>query len=121
LNRWFRMQAEGGWREVIGGSIGATTARFEGGTAFTLDPEQPEGGWYAQLRAAGGGSIFELGGEIGAERRNGNTALSMRGTVRVGFSRSGGWSGCRRLAVYAPHGCRGRVRDRHAGGGGHLD
>lgn len=85
LNRWFRMQAEGGWREVIGGSIGATTARFEGGTAFTLDPEQPEGGWYAQLRAAGGGSIFELGGEIGAERRNGNTALSMRGTVRVGF------------------------------------
>jgi len=85
LNRWFRMQAEGGWREVIGGSIGATTARFEGGTAFTLDPEQPEGGWYAQLRAAGGGSIFELGGEIGAERRNGNTALSMRGIVRVGF------------------------------------
>lgn len=85
LNRWFRMQAEGGWREVIGGSIGATTARFDGGTAFTLDPEQPEGGWYAQLRAAGGGSIFELGGEIGAERRNGNTALSMRGTVRVGF------------------------------------
>jgi hypothetical protein len=85
VNRWFRVQAEGGWREIIGGSIGATTARFEGGTPFTLAADEVESGWYAQLRAAGGGSMFELGGEIGAEQRNGETALSMRGTVRIGF------------------------------------
>jgi outer membrane autotransporter protein len=85
MNRWFRVEGEGGWREVVGGSIGATTARFDGGTPFTLAPDSVDGGWYAQLRAAGGGSIFELGGEVGAEQRNGNTALSMRGTVRIGF------------------------------------
>ena len=85
VNRWFRVQAEGGWREIIGGSIGATTAHFAGGASFTLTPDQTDSGWYAGLRAAGGGSVFELGGEIGAEQRNGNTALSMRGTVRIGF------------------------------------
>ena len=81
LRRWFRISSVA----ERSATIGSTTARFEGGTPFTLEADQPEGGWYAQLRAAGGGSIFELGGEIGAERRNGNTALSMRGTVRVGF------------------------------------
>jgi hypothetical protein len=85
VNRWFRVQAEGGWREIIGGSIGATTARFAGGTPFTLAPDQTESGWYGQLRAVGGGSMFELGGEVGAEQRNGETALSMRGTLRIGF------------------------------------
>lgn len=84
-NRWFRVEAEGGWRELIGGSIGSTTAHFEGGKPFTLAAEQAESGWYARLRATGGGSMFELGGEVGAEQRNGETGLSMRGTVRFGF------------------------------------
>jgi hypothetical protein len=84
-NRWFRVEAEGGWREVLGGTIGATTARFEGGTAFTLAADQVESGWYSRLRAVGGGPMFELAGEVGAERRNGDTGLSMRGTVRMGF------------------------------------
>lgn len=30
-----------GWRERLAGDPGRTTARFEGGEAFTLDPEQP--------------------------------------------------------------------------------
>ncbi len=84
-NRWFRLETEGGWREVIGGSLGSTTARFEGGDDFTLDPEQNEGGWYARLRAMGGGELFELGGEAGAEERHGKTAFSLRGTMRIGF------------------------------------
>ena len=82
---WFRVEAEGGWREIVGGSLGSTTARFEDGTPFTLDPEQTESGWYARLRASGGGSMFELGGELGAEDRHDRTALSLRGTMRVGF------------------------------------
>lgn len=84
-NRWFRVEAEGGWREILGGSIGSTTARFEGGSAFTLAADEAESGWYAHVRAVGGSSIFEIGGEVGAEQRNGNTGLSMRGTVRIGF------------------------------------
>lgn len=82
---WFRVETEGGWREIVGGSIGSTTAHFEGGTPFTLDPEQTESGWYARARAMGGSSMFEIGGEAGAEDRNGRTALSLRGTMRVGF------------------------------------
>ena len=82
---WFRVETEGGWREIVGGSLGATTAKFTGGTPFTLAPEQHDSGWYAKLRARGGTSAFELGGEVGAEDRNGSTAFSLRGTVRMGF------------------------------------
>jgi hypothetical protein len=82
---WFRVEAEGGWREIVAGSLGATTARFEDGTPFTLDPEQTASGWYARLRANGGSSLFEVGGEVGAEDRHDRTALSLRGTVRMGF------------------------------------
>jgi hypothetical protein len=84
-NRWFRVEGEGGWREILGGTIGSTTARFEGGPAFTIDPDQTESGWYGRLRAVGGGSMFEIGAEAGAEDRNGRTAMSLRGTVRLGF------------------------------------
>ncbi len=82
---WFRVETEGGWREIVGGALGSTTARFAGGTAFTLDPEQRESGWYAKLRARGGASGFELGGEAGAEDHGGNTAYTLRGTLRLGF------------------------------------
>jgi hypothetical protein len=84
-DRWFRVEAEGGWREILGGTIGSTTARFEDGPAFTIDPDQTESGWYGRLRAVGGGSMFEIGAEAGAEDRNGRTAMSLRGTVRLGF------------------------------------
>ncbi len=82
---WFRVEAEGGWREIVGGSLGATTARFEDGTAFTLDPEQTASGWFARLRATGGSELFEIGGELGAEDRHDSTAFSLRGTMRMGF------------------------------------
>ena len=82
---WFRIEAEGGWREIVGGSLGSTTARFEDGTSFTLDPEQTDSGWYARLRASGGSSMFELSGELGAEERHERTGLSLRGTLRMGF------------------------------------
>lgn len=83
--RWFRVETEGGWREIVGGSLGSTIAHFEDGTPFTLDPEQTESGWYARLRAAGGGSLFEVGGEVGAEDRHDRTGFSLRGTMRMGF------------------------------------
>jgi hypothetical protein len=82
---WLRLEGEGGWREIVGGALGSTTAKFAGGTPFTLDPEQLESGWYAKLRAKGGSSMFEVGGEVGAEDRHGSTALSLRGTMRLGF------------------------------------
>lgn len=84
-SNWFRVEAEGGWREVVDGSIGATTARFGTGTPFTLEPEQIDSGWYARLRAIGGTSGFQMGGEFGAEDQNGRLGLSLRGTLRMPF------------------------------------
>lgn len=82
---WFRVEAEGGWREIVDGQIGATTARFGNGTPFTLAAEQIDSGWYARLRALGGSSGFQLGGEFGAEDQNGRVGLSLRGTIRMPF------------------------------------
>ncbi|MXO61179.1 autotransporter domain-containing protein [Altererythrobacter salegens] len=80
---WFRIETEGGWRELVGGTLGSTTAKFTGGTPFTLDPEQRDSGWYARLRARGGTSEFELNGEMGVEDNSGNTAFTLRGTLRM--------------------------------------
>ena len=84
-NSWFRVEVEGGWREIVGGALGATTARFEDGAAFTLEPEDSPNGWFAKLRATGGGELFEVSGELGAQERYGETGFSLRGTMRIGL------------------------------------
>jgi hypothetical protein len=82
---WLRVEGEGGWREIVGGGLGDTVARFGDGPSFTLAPEQTASGWFARLRAMGGSEMFEIGGELGAEDRHDNTALTMRGSLRIGF------------------------------------
>lgn len=82
---WFRTEAEGGWREIVGGALGATTASFEDGDPFTLEPEQFDSGWYARLRAIGGSEMFEISGEVGAEQQYDDTAFTLRGSLRMGF------------------------------------
>ena len=82
---WFRTEVEGGWREVVGGELGSTTASFEDGTPFTLTPEERSNGWFARLRALGGSDMFEMSGEVGAEERNEKTALTLRGSLRLAF------------------------------------
>ncbi|HSM53891.1 MAG TPA: autotransporter outer membrane beta-barrel domain-containing protein, partial [Erythrobacter sp.] len=82
---WFRVEGEGGWREVVAGNLGSTTASFEDGESFTLDPEQSTGGWYASLKAMGGNSAFTLVGELGLEDRLGGSAYTVRGSLRFGF------------------------------------
>lgn len=82
---WFRIEAEGGRRQLVGGSLGSTTARFAGGTAFTLEPEQRTSGWVGKLRAVGGGNGFQIGGEAGAEQQQGRAALSLRASLVVGL------------------------------------
>lgn len=82
---WFRVEGEGGWREVVGGSLGDTTAHFEGGDPFTLQAEQSANGWYARLRALGGDEAFTISGEAGAEERHDDVGFTLRGTIRMGF------------------------------------
>lgn len=82
---WFRVELEGGRRELVGGSLGQTTARFAGGTAFTLDPEQRTSGWVGKVRAVGGGAGFQIGGEAGAEEQQGRAAISLRASLVIGL------------------------------------
>ncbi len=82
---WFRVEAEGGRRELVGGGLGATTAAFDGGQSFTLTPEERTSGWVGKLRAVGGSSVFRLGGEFGGEQQQGRVALSLRASLQIGL------------------------------------
>ena len=78
---WFRAEIEGGRRQIIGGQLGATTASFAGGAAFTLTPEDRTNGWVGRIRAVGGSGGFKLAGEISAEQQRGHAALAARVTA----------------------------------------
>ncbi|CCA90908.1 autotransporter outer membrane beta-barrel domain-containing protein [Novosphingobium sp. PP1Y] len=82
---WFRIETEGGWREILSGGLGTTTAHFEDGTPFSLDGEKATGGWFARLRAFGGSAGFVLGGELSAEDRHDHVNLALRGSVKVAW------------------------------------
>ena len=79
---WMRVELEGGYRNILSGSLGKTRAHFEGGETFTLTPEDRESGWLAGLRLMGGD----------------------RGVVagRRGQCRGSAWQGRDRRAVQPP-------------------
>ncbi len=82
---WFRVEVEGGRRELVGGSLGVTTASFDGGQAFRLTPEDRTSGFVGKLRATGGSEGYRLGGEFNAEQQQGRVALSLRASLQVGL------------------------------------
>lgn len=82
---WFRMEAEGGWREIVGGGLGTTTANFEAGEDFTLEGDAATSGWFARLRAIGGSEGFTIGGELSGEDRHGRVDLAVRGSLTIGW------------------------------------
>lgn len=82
---WFRVETEGGWREILQGGLGATTAHFDGGKDFTVTGDDATSGWFARLRAIGGSSGFTMGGEVSAEDRHGRVDLAMRASVSIGW------------------------------------
>ncbi|GAA3713878.1 autotransporter outer membrane beta-barrel domain-containing protein [Sphingomonas cynarae] len=83
--QWSRIEVEGGRRERIAGTLGRTTASFGSGTAFTLDPEVRGGGWTGRVRAITGTTEVRLSGEVGAEQRLGDVALSARAALQFAF------------------------------------
>ena len=82
---FFRMELEAGRRQIVGGSPGNTTARFEDGDSFTLEPEERESGWVGRLRGVGGGYTFRIAGEIGAEEREDKVGLTARASLVLGL------------------------------------
>jgi hypothetical protein len=83
--QWFRLETEGGWREILNGGLGQTTARFAGGQAFTLEGDSATSGWFARLRAIGGAAGFTMGGEVAGEDRHGRVTVAVRGSVTIGW------------------------------------
>lgn len=79
---WLRIEAEGGWREILSGELGATTARFGGGDTFTLVPDQRTSGWFARLRGVGGDAFYTIAGEISAEQRDEQIGYGLRASLR---------------------------------------
>ncbi len=82
---WLRTELEAGRRQILGGALGATTARFEGGDPFTLVPEARTDGWVGRLRLAGGQGAFSVAGEASAEEQLGKAAVAFRVSLRVGL------------------------------------
>ena len=82
---FFRLEAEVGRRQIVGGSLGDTTAHFADGDEFTLEPEDRESGWVGRLRGIGGGYGFRIAGEVGAEEREEKIGLSARASLVLGL------------------------------------
>jgi hypothetical protein len=82
---YFRFEAEAGRRQILGGSLGSTTARFEDGDPFTLTPEDRQSGWVGRLRGIGGNSGFRIAGELGAEEREDKVGISARASLVLGM------------------------------------
>ncbi len=82
---FFRLEAEAGRRQIVGGSLGKTRARFEDGDMFELDPGERESGWVGRIRGIGGNSGFRVAGEIGAEEREEKVGLSARASLLLGL------------------------------------
>lgn len=80
---WFRVELEGGRRQILGGSVGDTVASFGNGSPFTLEPEQRESGWRGGLRLLGGSSVVNFGGEVNAEQQQGRVSIGARAAVTL--------------------------------------
>lgn len=82
---WFRLELEGGRRQILSGGLGATTAQFGDGQTFVLSPEERQSGFTGRIRLLGGTQGFRIGGEVGAEEQSGHAAVSARVMLHATF------------------------------------
>jgi hypothetical protein len=78
---WMRLEVEGGWREILAGELGGTTARFGDGESFTLLPDQSSSGWFARLRGQAGDEFYTVSGEFSVEERNDKIGYGLRASI----------------------------------------
>lgn len=82
---WTRFELEGGRRQIVSGTLGATTASFKDGTPFTLIPDDRTSGWVGRLRGIAGNSAFQVAGEVSAEEQQNHIGWAFRASLRVGL------------------------------------
>ena len=82
---WTRFEIEGGRRQIVGGTLGSTTASFKDGTPFTLIPDDRTSGWVGRLRGIAGNAAFQVAGEVSAEEQQSHIGWAFRASLRVGL------------------------------------
>ena len=82
---WTRFELEGGRRQIVGGSLGATVASFKDGTPFTLVPDERTSGWIGRFRGIAGNSAFQVAGEVSAEEQQNHIGWAIRASLRGGL------------------------------------
>ena len=82
---WTRFELEGGRRQIVSGSLGATVASFKDGTPFTLVPDDRTSGWVGRIRGIVGNSAFQAGAEVSAEEQQSHIGWAFRASLRVGL------------------------------------
>lgn len=82
---WFRLETEGGWRELLASELGETVAQYGDGDEFVLTPEGRDSGWFARARALGGDGSYKIAGEVGLEEQFGQIGYSLRASLRFGW------------------------------------
>ena len=83
--KW-RPELELGYRNVFSGTAGSTTANFQSGAPFTVDPESIKGGGpLARLDIKADTDFYELNLEAGVEQRTHFEEGDLRLSVRVLF------------------------------------
>ncbi len=82
---WLRAEAEGGRRQILAGTLGATVARFGDGDDFTLEPEERMSGWTGALRLVGGQGGTVVGAELLAEEQDGRASIGGRISLGIAF------------------------------------
>jgi outer membrane autotransporter protein len=83
---WWRPELKAGWRAKLAGDAGHTTARFQGGGDFSLEPEDLfEGGAVVRAGLAGGAGQLYVSVNAGATVDDGYSEYDLRGTIRVRF------------------------------------
>jgi hypothetical protein len=76
---WLRTEFRGGYREILAGTVGDTTASFNGGDPFTLAAEDDHGGWATfgfSIKSGGLYSYLALEGD--ADLREGEQRYDLR-------------------------------------------
>jgi outer membrane autotransporter protein len=83
---WWRPEVKAGWRQKLAGDAGRTTAQFQGGEAFTLEPEDLfKGGAVVRAGVVGGTGQLYVSLNAGATVDDHYSEYDLRGTIRVRF------------------------------------
>ncbi len=84
-NRPLTFELEGGRRNQLSGKLGATTASFSGGNAFTITPDALKSGWLGEARILLGGFDYTWQLAGAAEQTQGKTDYSLRASLSMAF------------------------------------